>query len=358
MGRKLRVTAVFGGIVVVIFSCVLLARSLLFSSSFITRAFPKNRLLQTDARTNILLLGIDKRAPGQVQSGVLTDTIILASIPHNDGKIALISIPRDLWIEKHRAKINEIYGMLGANDESAGSLKEAVSDVLGVPIHYQAQVGFGGFKEAIDALGGIDIEVKNTFEDYRYPVFGMENANCGLTEEQILEGKDEEYQINEFDYPCRFEHIRFDAGTVSMDGTTALKYARSRHSTNPAEGTDFARAKRQQQVILAVKNKALSLQTVLNPEKIADLYNIYKNYFSSDIFVSDAQALFAITIKTNVSDLKTAVLTNSAVEDDTGSGLLYTPEDKSLYNGKWVVVPKGGSFAGVHAFVQKLLFEN
>ncbi|PIS22818.1 hypothetical protein COT49_03455 [candidate division WWE3 bacterium CG08_land_8_20_14_0_20_40_13] len=345
-------------ILTLILFCFGASRLFFSSSSVISRSLPGNTLPQSDSRTNVLLLGIDKRAPGEVQSGVLTDTIMLASIPHNEGKIVIVSIPRDLWIAEYRAKINEIYGMLGANDASAEALKKAVSGALGVPVHFQVQVGFGGFKEAVDTLGGVSIDVQNTFDDYRYPVSGRENDTCELTEEQILEGKEEDYQVSEIDYPCRFEHTHFDKGAITMNGDVALKYARSRHSTNPAERGDFARAKRQQQVILAVRNKALSMGTLLNPKKIADLYGIYQKYFATDITVSDAQVLFSLAIKANISEVKTAVLTNSSIEDGMGAGLLYAPADRSPYGGKWVVVPKGGSFAGVHAFVQKLLFGN
>lgn len=323
----------------------------LFSASVISKIIPSKNLPGTDGRTNILLVGVDKNL-------ALTDSLMVVSIPQSPGKIVIISLPRDLWVEyKTGAKINEVYGYAGLGEVGLNALKQVVTQVTGLPIHYFVKVDFGGFKEAIDALGGIRITVQNSFDDYNYPAAGREADTCGLTEDQILEGKDEGYVILETDYPCRYEHIHFDKGVVQMNGDAALKYARSRHSQILAETSDFARARRQQQVILAIKEKILSLDTLLNAKKISELFSIYNKYVETDITITDAEALFEVGAKSDTTNIKTAILNNSDATDGTGSGLLYTPTDLALYSGKWVLLPKGGSYFAVHALIQKLLFD-
>jgi len=337
----------------------LIAIFFLSPTSVISKALaPQPTILQSEGRTNIIMLGIDKRNPGEIQSGILTDTIMVASVPQNSGNIVIVSLPRDLWIENKRSKVNEIYGMLGATETALGELKKEVSGALGIPIHYQVLVGFNGFKEAIDALGGITVEVQNDFTDYRYPIQGREVDTCGVDIDALKEEKGEDYILTENDFPCRFETLTFKKGLQEMNGATALKYARSRHSSNPAEGNDFARSKRQQQVLIAIRNKALSAGTILNPTKIAELYDIYKKYFSTDIFLSDAQALFLLANKAGLGEIKAVVLTNGKEEDGAGSGLLYTPEDKTPFGGKWVLLPVGKTYNRIHALISETLYGN
>ena len=109
-------------------------------------------------------------------------------------------------------------------------------DVLGIPIHYNVTINFEVFKQIVDTLGGIDVEIENTFTDSEYPI----------------EGKEDDPVIAN-----RYETVTFTKGLEKMNGERALKYVRSRHGDG-AEGTDFARSKRQQKVILAIKDKLMS----------------------------------------------------------------------------------------------------
>src|SRR5258708_6208353 len=115
---------------------------------------------------------------------------------------------------------------------------------------------FSGFKNTIDTLGGVDITVETTFDDYSYPIDGKENETCGHSSQEI-----QDYTASpsagEADYfPCRFVHLHFDAGKQHMNGDRALSYVRSRHSLQ--DGTDFGRAKRQRNLIVAVKQKIIT----------------------------------------------------------------------------------------------------
>ncbi len=219
-----------------------------------------------DGRVNILLLG--KGGPGH-EAPDLTDTILLASIDPVQKEAALLSVPRDLYVQDengYSSKINAIYSNakqkklaeLGDSDadlqagEDAGlkAIKTTVSEVLGVPVHYYAMVDFTAFKEAIDTVGGITIDVKE-------PLFDATMAwlNGGSA-------------------------LLADKGLQTFDGNRALMYARSRHGS--ARG-DFDRTERQREVILALQQKVLSLGTFSNPYKVVELINALGNNVRTDL---------------------------------------------------------------------------
>lgn len=306
-------------------------------------------LKTTDGRTNILILGSDKRNGGSIPSG-LTDTILVASIGNVDKDVVLISLPRDLWVKwkgtdgmERYSKINAIYASTGGGSDS---LTSAVEEVLGMPIHYYALVTFDLFEEVVDTLGGVDVTVDNTFTDSEYPIEGMEDDTCGYSNEEIAK-KDITY------FSCRYEVVTFTQGTHKMDGNTALKFSRSRHGDNN-EGTDFARAKRQQKVIMAIKDKALSIQTLINPSKLKELYDVYANNVDTDITFGTIQNFYLLSQQIDFSNIVSIVLDDRSQASE--GGLLYAPEDTKLYEGQYVLIPRSGDYAQIHAYVQKYLF--
>ncbi|MCA9328516.1 LCP family protein [Candidatus Saccharibacteria bacterium] len=219
-----------------------------------------------DGRVNILLLG--KGGPGH-EAPDLTDTILLASIDPVQKEAALLSVPRDTYVQDengYSTKINAIYSNakqrklaeLGTSDaelqagEDAGlkAVKEIVSDMLGVPIHYYVMVDFTAFKEAIDTVGGVTIDVKEPLYDST-----MAWLNGGSA-------------------------LLADEGLQTFDGNRALMYARSRHGS--ARG-DFDRTERQREVILALQQKVLSLGTFSNPYKVVELMNALGNNVRTDL---------------------------------------------------------------------------
>ena len=153
-----------------------------FSPISIVGDTEKIDIKQTDGRTNILILGSDKRSLGS-ESGrnSLTDTILVASIGDVDNDVVLISLPRDLWISNYTlengytysSKINEVYANAGIEE-----LKKQMEIVLGIPIHYYVMVTFDLFENIIDTLGGIEINVEKSFTDYAYPIEGKEADTC------------------------------------------------------------------------------------------------------------------------------------------------------------------------------------
>ncbi len=310
-------------------------RSILTPVSVFSQIINPQNLEQTDGRTNILALGVDRRSNAGFVSGVLTDTIMVASLDAKKKDVAIISIPRDLWVKMDdytNGKINSAYAFGGVE-----LTQKVVEQVLGIPIHYFVVIDFQSFEKAIDVLGGIEVDVENAFDDYKYPIFGKETDECGGDPE----------------LKCRYEHLHFDTGLQPMDGKTALAFARSRYAEG-VEGGDFARIKRQQKVAVAAKDKALSLATLTNPGKLKELYELLVTSLETNIGFKEVERLYQLSQNFDNGRIK-SYLISGAWDDE--SALLYTPAAE-LYGGAFVLIPKAGegNFSEIHYFVQKLLF--
>ncbi len=308
-------------------------RSILSPVSVFSQIINPQSLEQTDGRTNILALGVDRRSNAGFVSGVLTDTIMAVSFDAKKKEATIISIPRDLWVKMDdytSGKINSAYAFGGVE-----LTQSMVEKILGIPFHYFVVVDFGSFEEAVDVLGGIEVDVERTFDDYRYPIFGKELDEC--------DGDPE--------HGCRYEHLHFDEGLQHMDGETALAFARSRYAEGP-EGGDFARIARQQKVALAAKDKALSLQTLTNPGKLKELYELFSDSLETNIGFKEVERAFKLSRNFDNGQIK-SYLISGAWNDE--NALLYTPSAE-LYGGAFVLIPKAGNYSEIHYFVQKLLF--
>jgi len=164
------------------------------------------------------------------------------------------------------------------------------------------------------------------------------------------DGKQYELKVDDLNFPCRYETLHFDKGLQKMDGATALKYARSRHAYG-VEGSDFARAKRQQKVIDAIKNKVLSFSTFTNPVKLKELYDNYKNNVETNITFSEAQSMYSMLSSLNNSG--SYVISSS--NDETTGGILDSLYGGSEYGYAFVLIPKNNNFNIVSDFIIKVL---
>lgn len=291
-------------------------------------------LKSTGGRVNLLLLG----AGGETHKGAdLTDTIIFFSATLEGNDALMISLPRDIWIPSMRAKLNTAYHY-GEEKKPGGGLvlaKAAVAEILDQPAHYAWLVDFEGFVKAIDLLGGIEIKVERAFDDYKYPISGME-----LAEPEEL----------------RYEHLHFDAGPQTINGERALKYVRSRYAEGE-EGTDFARSKRQQNLILALKDKIFSVETVFNPQKAAELVKVVKvfaSHIDTDIPEDDYASFLKLALKFKQQNLRSVVLNGGAEGEE---GHLINPPKSQRYDYQWVLVPRTDDWREVHQWVVSLLEE-
>lgn len=299
-------------------------------------------LKQTDSKVNILLLGI---GGGAHEGTNLTDTIILSSLDSKSNKVTLISIPRDLWFSDINQKINFAYADGEAKRRGGGLIeaKAAVQKLTGQSIDYGIRIDFSGFVKAVDIIGGLDINIENTLDDYAYPIDGKENDTCGYTPEDIQAFSatvSAETDIQE-KFTCRYMHLHFDKGFGHMDGEQALEYVRSRHAVG-AEGGDFARSKRQEKIINAFKEKIISAQTLTNPGKIFGLYSVLKGSIDTDIKQDEFDDFIRLAGKMRSAKIQSAVL-------DTGDpltkreGLLKEAPISSDYDYLSVLIPRLGN---------------
>jgi LCP family protein required for cell wall assembly len=280
---------------------------------------------EEEGKTNILFLGMGGK---NHEGGLLTDTIILSSLDQENKKVAMLSIPRDLSIPVESStewtKINNINAFAEVKEENSGgmAISQALSDILETPVDYYVRVDFEGFTSIINRLGGVDVYVENSFDDYSYPISGKEDDP---------------------DYYSRYEHLHFDSGWQTMDGETALKFARSRHGNN-GEGSDFARAKRQQLIIQAAKDKLLKTENLLNPTILAGIISDLKEHVSTNLKIWEIIKLWAAFKDINKDDIVSKII------DDGVNGLLYATRNSA---GAYVLMPNNGDFSEI-----KYLFKN
>jgi len=257
-------------------------------------------------RINVLILGM---GGAQHEGPYLTDSIILASMKPSSHQIALLSIPRDLYVPIPKygwQKINFANALGVARSKDGGELSsEVVSNILDVPVHYWVRADFKIFKELVDELGGIAIEVDNSFVDYQFP---------------------------DINYQSRI--VSFEAGEQIMDGDRALQFVRSRHGGN-GENSDFARSKRQQKVLISIANKVLDQDILIHPQKILSFYNILQDNISSNLDISQIIKMARLASYAPLENIITQII-------ETGpEGLL---EQTIMDNGAYVLKTKTGDF--------------
>jgi polyisoprenyl-teichoic acid--peptidoglycan teichoic acid transferase len=218
----------------------------------------------------------------------LTDSIMVVAVqpqPTGPPTVAEISIPRDWYVPNQLGngktdygRINQAYsdgvggqGTLPSSDRGAGAAvaNATLEHLLGIHIDHWIGLDFQAFKSAVDAVGGVDVTVPDSFTDFQYPAgeCNGQAANCG------------------------YETLHFTAGLQHMNGARALEFSRSRHSNDNGEGTDFARSRRQQLIVAALKQKVVSLGGLGN---LPDLLNSLGDNVVTDLHVNDLEALYSL----------------------------------------------------------------
>lgn len=246
-----------------------------------------------DGRVNILLLGIG--GPGH-DGPDLTDTIMLLSVDPVNDSATFLSIPRDLWVQQpipyisKQQKINAVYesgkyhylGKMDSSNSNAAAveagfsnLDQVVEKVTGVNVNYHVLVNFQAFRQAIDTVGGVTVNVPTDLVD---PTMAWENHN---------------------------NPILAKAGVQQMNGIQALLYARSRETTS-----DFARGNRQRQILVALKDKVLTAGTLSNPAKLESLTNAFGDNVYSDMSTQGAERLYTIMNKIGDNKITSIGLTD------------------------------------------------
>ncbi|MBI5877717.1 MAG: LCP family protein [Chloroflexi bacterium] len=247
---------------------------------------PKPRLDRQE-RVNILLTGIDRR-PGET-GGTLTDAIIVVTVDPATKSVGMLSIPRDLWVTIpgfSENRINTAY-WTGTRARYPGGgfalLKRTIQQNLGIPIHYYVRIDFVGFKKVVDTLGGITVDVPRDLYDPTFP--------------------DDRYG---------YRPLVVRKGVQRMNGQQALDYARTRHVDN-----DFGRMKRQQQVIMAIKDQALRLDAI---PKIPALWAAKADMVETDLGLNEVLAFAQMARDIKSDNIRSGVIGDAETTDWTTPG--------------------------------------
>ncbi|MEO8229907.1 MAG: LCP family protein [Chloroflexota bacterium] len=240
-------------------------------------------------RLNILLIGADQRPK---EGTFNTDTLIVVSIDPTTKQVAMFSLPRDtvdvpipagparsVFGSEYRGKINSLWlnarnraDAFPGTDKSRGfnAIKSVLGELYGLDVQYYVMVNFEGFKNIVDTLGGVTINVQNPVLDDHYPG----NAGASL-------------------------RVYIPAGVQHMTGSQALIYARSRHTSS-----DFDRAQRQQRVILSIRDQA-DPRTVL--DNLSQLLTDLKTSFKTDIPQDKLDDLIGLSSQVDSSNIRSFV---------------------------------------------------
>ncbi|OGH64114.1 MAG: hypothetical protein A2821_02390 [Candidatus Magasanikbacteria bacterium RIFCSPHIGHO2_01_FULL_41_23] len=269
-------------------------------------------------RINILLLGMG--GPGH-DGPFLTDTIMIASIKPSTKQVALISIPRDLGVDipgYGYQKINHVnaYGELKKPNWGAAAATELISQTFNIDIPYYIRLDFKAFAEIINELDGVTVTVDRSFTDPMFPA------------------PYDEYQT-----------VSFTAGEQTMDGQTALTFARSRHGNNN-EGSDFARARRQQKILLALKQKLSDIGTYLNPLRANNIMNSLESHLTTNMEFDELVSLAKTGQTLDTGRIISLVL------DSNPDGFLKSTFTSS---GAYILYPKTDNFNAINDSI-KLIF--
>ncbi len=284
---------------------------------------------EEEDRINILLLGV---GGGRHDGAQLADTIMLVSLKPSTKEAALISLPRDMVapnpFSSNWRKINSINALAEARDSGSGGeiSTEVIGSILDTDIEYYLRLDFNGFVNIVDELGGIEVDVERTLSDPFYPIEGEEDNP---------------------DYYARFQHLYIEEGLQKMDGSLALKYVRSRHASG-IEGSDFARGRRQQRVLDAIRKKLLSLDMVLKPASLTRVVSELDNSISTNLNIWEMYRVWD-----KFKDIKQDNISNH-VFDDGPNGLLTASRG---YNGAFILLPRTSNFQEIQNYVNTIFGE-
>ncbi len=279
-------------------------------------------LKQIDPQANnqpltFLILGIDQ-TENRPDFPQLTDTIILLKVNPQKAQVTTLSLPRDLWSSEYQTKINALYEYGRQRDPSQPTLfpTAVIQELTQQEINHAVVVSLDQLGKIIDIIDSISIDVEEGFVDEFFP-----KSDVDITQEK--------------DPKKLYETIVFETGLTQMDSTTALKYIRSRNSSNSEAGNDQARNVRQQQVISAIINK-LSDPTLYwhNPTIAGELLSFYQNEFGDYYPLEDA-----ISLATSIAQTKSVPTIRSVylpISTTNEQGVIEHPRNLRPYQNQWV----------------------
>ncbi len=318
----------------------LIASSSIFGGNiFDLLSQPQTLKMDANGRSNMVIFGTSEDDPYGHDGASLTDSIMLVSVDQKTKQVAMSSVPRDLWVDYGTAcefgnagKINVTY-VCGAgtsdpkehSEEGSKALMKKVGEFYGLDMHYYIHVNYTALKQAVDAVGGVDIVIESS--DPR----GILDRN--------------------FDWECNYKcyYVKYPNGPAHLNGKYALALARARNDAGGygLSGGNFDREKNQQKILIALKDKATSAGTLANPiatTKLIDSIggNVRTNFVSGEI-----KTLVSLAGEVKESHI-------DRIDLNASTALLLTT---GLYSGQSIVRPIAGltDYSDIQSFMKKRL---
>lgn len=308
---------------------------------------------EEDGRVNVVLLGM--RGKGVAGGGTLADTIMMLSLKFEKDaegkkqyKASMVSVPRDLYVTipgtTTNQKINAVYhyGEEKGKGQGMEAMKQVLQDITGQRMHYAIEVNFAGFKQLVDVLGGVEVNLE---EDFIEPVQFHEERVCDGANGGVFTVKSGNFETKidhrgkvVAQYPLCYNKteecggvFKVPAGVSILDGEKALCYVRAR-----ATSSDFDRARRQQEVIEQIKMKAFSVGVLTDFNKIQEMLKALSDNANTDMELWEMERFFDLYQKMG-NDIPVA----HKVLENSEEGLLYSHEgDERGY----ILMPRGDSY--------------
>lgn len=277
--------------------------------------------------THALLLGTSEDDPGH-GGAYLTDSMMVVSVNQNEKKASMFSIPRDLYVKYgmacnsgYQGKINEYFNCVNsdwdskeAENERLEKTREFIGEIFGLDIQYVAHLNNTVLKQAVDAVGGVDVNIEGS------------GGAPGILDRN-------------FDWRCNYKcyYVKYDNGMHHLDGEHALFLAMARGDIDPTYGlgnSNFDREKNQQKIILALKEKAISTGTLTNIGSVTGLIDALGENLRTNVATNEIRTVMKLGL-----DIKPESIVRISLND----------ADKPMvhganYNGASVVVPVAGVF--------------
>jgi LCP family protein required for cell wall assembly len=278
--------------------------------------------------TTFLILGLDQRNDA-LESTLLTDTIIIARVDVEQNTITLLPVPRDLWIDELKTKINALYyyGKQKENTTPAVYTAEEIGRITGVTFDYWVVINYQKLDDLVDQMGGITIDVPQSFTDNNYP-----NPDYLTDPVQPI-----------------YTTVSFQTGIQTMNGERTLAYVRSRSSDDLLEGSDLARSSRQTQVFNALIKQISEPSLFYKPDRIGSLYRFWHENMETNISDSSLVAL-GLSLNPHSLSYKTVSIPASFSDDKQ---ILFNPP-LSKY-GLWVWEPRDSSWEELREFIKNTM---
>lgn len=294
---------------------------------------------EDEGRVNFLLAGVSTDDPDHAGAS-LADSVMLISLDTKNNKALMVSVPRDLWVDipgYGHSKINatSAYGDQDNFSESGypeggmGLLAKTLNDTLEIPIHYYAKINYAAFRDAVNAVGGIEVNIQSS--DKR----GLYDPNIGSWEGGPL---------------------KLANGVQKLDGQTALNLARARGNP-PGDGrlpygferSDFTRTQHQRQMLVALKERVSSPSVISNPLKVGQLFDTVSKNLKTDLQPSEVRRLYELNKQVSSSNI-------TSVSFNDINGVNYLASYRSP-DGASALIPAAGidDFSDIQLALKKLM---